>query len=758
MRMRSVVSLYALMLSLRTTLVRSEGGINLGGGIVTRKNVQFYADLSLDIRDLKEGKQNTKNALRLYKTGANAELESGVTFSLQELNQELSGGSLMTPQYLYHVYGLSGSMESNSSDFQANRSYADKFVRSIISSKLALAPEALQALTLWMYGTHLLLQGVDVCFRRSVADDPDAIQGFVGGGMDEFIALWVGNNQISGEINGHSLYSWTEKAAQSFKSTQQQISEEALPNLNLKLLYQQGAGILTLQNACTSKNPESVKQLWTVVQQMISQMFVPQLQMLIHALLSEDTNLVRIYATAVVPQIAQCRPSVFKRLKNQLLGERIDFARTPELLKDLESMYSCLGLSCKDVGTYRLGGSSCSSTTVGGGNYLAGYYSRSPVESLARIDLDILQIKILTSLNQFRFARYLYQFGRNVPFHRSSENDLYNLRSLHELAVTTERQKADPIYSYFVAYFNDIRYADTSVDNALRGIGKWESREERSEVIITTCAFQIVFLYTLARLKESVVQCRENPQEDWELATTPNPWDEVAALLIGSMEGPNEGGSMNHIDGQLFWSLANRRAFQFNTLNNQGYANANDELDDLLYAGRGELDAQDCDNLEQTANKIRHVMVVPIVQSTIRYAIMGQGVSWSRSKSSDRHTELALGEIFAFSILPIFAAVDSESAVIIRENMELKDNIQPIRSGPQLVADALGSAAVQWGLECHKLGRSSNADPCQLQKISEGATASASSSASSWGNSSLIVPFLTAFVSGTVFTIVILLL
>jgi hypothetical protein len=340
-------------------------------------------------------------------------------------------------------------------------------------------------------------------------------------------------------------------------------------------------------------------------------------------------------------------------------------------------------------------------------------------------------------LESWHFAKYVYQFGRNSVKERNSDNDVYQLLSLHELAVAADRKRADPVYSYFVSYFNAINYADIAVDAALNGVGKWTTKEQRQEVIVATCAFQIVFLYLLAELRQTMHHCRDPDFEVDDVSM--HPWDEVAALLVGSLEGPREGGSSDIADGQFIFNLANSRAFQFQTLTEAGYSRVNSDLDDLLFAGKGELDGKDCDNLEFTAQHIEKLVIVPLVQSALRYA-----VALGKSGATGS-VEAALGEVFAFSVLPILSAADAESAQVIRDNMEVREGVTPISSGAQAVADAFGAAVEAWcvhliewiglldghlltftptflllsnycrGLPCPNLGYTPDADPCQLQ-------------------------------------------
>ena len=291
---------------------------------------------------------------------------------------------------------------------------------------------------------------------------------------------------------------------------------------------------------------------------------------------------------------------------------------------------------------------------------------------------------------------------------RDSENDLHSFYSLSDFSVASSRKNAGDIYLDFVAYFNDVNYAHGIIMDALTGTGKWglSSIEQRSAVITESSSFLVIYLHLIAQINDAVKQCK-NEKSDGEYDLT-HPWDEVAALVIGSLEGTQEGGATDGRDGQLIWGLNTRRGFQFQTLNDQGYSKTNSDLIDALWAGRGEIDALECDRLEKTAENIKKLTLIPLMQSVIRYAVLNESLEASSPKE-----DLALGETYALAVLPIIDAVDANSGDVIRENMIHNDNLKPVSAGAQAVADAVGAAAVALGIKCSHLGSTSQADPCR---------------------------------------------
>jgi hypothetical protein len=313
-------------------------------------------------------------------------------------------------------------------------------------------------------------------------------------------------------------------------------------------------------------------------------------------------------------------------------------------------------------------------------------------------------------MESIRFTDFTYRFGSNVPKPRDSDNDPFALLSLHELAVSGARSEANPIFNYFVTYHNNKNYADKSMRLILSGQTKWNTTAHRTEALVLTSAFQIVYMETIVQLYDSVAKCREaDPVLGFteESATDRHPLDKTAALLIGSLEGTQLGSSILG-DGELVWNLANQRAFQFQTMNENDYAIVNRELIDLLYAGKGELDGVACSKLKPTVDRIVSLMQVGIIQSVLMAAVESQNLD-----SGSQHLSLVQGEVLADSILPFVAANDEATAEVIRENMVIKPGVDTVRGGAQAVADAFGYYVTTGAnLPCHYLGATGGANPC----------------------------------------------
>jgi len=140
------------------------------------------------------------------------------------------------------------------------------------------------------------------------------------------------------------------------------------------------------------------------------------------------------------------------------------------------------------------------------------------------------------------------------------------LQSLHQMATTQLRKKADHVYTENARYYGEIDYSHNVVMDTLNGVGKYGSRpvDYRVEIIANTIRYQIMHVFALAQMEVVREKCVAKNIDGLDGAR--HGWDHVAALLIGSLEGTQEGGSLDLEDGQLSWNLANKRSFQFNTM------------------------------------------------------------------------------------------------------------------------------------------------------------------------------------------------
>jgi hypothetical protein len=350
---------------------------------------------------------------------------------------------------------------------------------------------------------------------------------------------------------------------------------------------------------------------------------------------------------------------------------------------------------------------------------MAGFIPVEHVRSISKLDIDVLAIRELLrfpSTTNNNAALQFYRFGRSALL--DDDRLSYNTLSLREMTEASHRKKYSPYYQDIVDYHKNENYADLQIMNAFGD--KSMSLEHRGATILSWIQYGVIVEYMMAVLAISHTECG-NSGIDIDARglqkTIKSPsffWDTFAALYIGSLEGTDSGGSDEIIDGVMLMNLANKRAVTFNTLNSEFYAELNDEMIALLYAGQSELDRGNCLNIEKSANEALHLMLMPIIQNCIWYAIQIEGLS-ANSTSAD----LVVGKVLASSLLPIVKKYDSDSAMVIARNMVDIDKTKPVSDGAAAVAYAFYQVLDEIGWGCEYLGETKGVGACQARGRSD---------------------------------------
>lgn len=705
------------------SVTAQDDGVNLGGGVITRTNVQSWADLSQDVGEMENlvAQEQIEAALGLYRNGKHSAISPGFLRSLSSLPDAMTSSNPKTPNFLFSLYGQADRTLNLAFDV-GKLNYINTQVEEVfVSEDAALGPLAVQVLNMWMYGTHLLYNGVYECQQRSLADDTSLFD--VGtAGWDEFIALWIGAGQQAGSNRGDSLYSLTQRLGTEFGIS----NPEAPTNTRLKLFYQEALQMMTTGSLpCSRENPNTANRLWQLVVNAVAEMSKPLFQGLISNMLNNNATAVDVYAKALIPQMSKCRPSLYKQWHEALILGNFQpnptFVNT--LLATIPELTYCFGYACDELGDSKI--AECKEFDVFRPT-LSGYVPRSEIGNVAAADLDVLQIEVLSELKANVFAEMMYMNGANIARYRQQSlggsNDPLDYVSLHDIAVSSERSSAQPYFDIYVGYHNEKDYADIAIREALSGKSKWLATDQVATLVATTASYQILFLEAISKMRIAVNQC-VNAEADVGVNPALNPIDEAAALLIGSMEGDRLGGSSDLEDGRLVYNIANRHAFQFNTINRQQYAKSVATIEDLLFAARAEYDALDCENLELSTESIIRWSMVGIVQGVIQLGAQNDNLSeFSTSKG------LARMEALSLAILPLIKNKNANLATSIEQNTIYEQGTDVVPSGAQELGRLMGEGFTEsLLLPCNNLGSIQDVDPCdgvQCSNCNNGKTAS----------------------------------
>lgn len=295
-------------------------------------------------------------------------------------------------------------------------------------------------------------------------------------------------------------------------------------------------------------------------------------------------------------------------------------------------------------------------------------------------------------------ALLYYKYGKESQAGREL-NEWHTTLSLQGMTIASDEDKWSPYYNDYVEYHKKEKFADAAI---ITSFESKDNSELRSASIVSLMRYSVVPDYMMGMIGLALENC---PNKDM-LEPSVRYWDSFAALYIGSLEGIERAGSED--DGLMMWGLANNRARQFNTQGDDFLATVNEEMVDLLYAGQAQLERGDCTNFQKTASRVLHLMLIPLIQSTIWYAIRNEGLG-----SSSTDAGRAIGEVTAFSVLPIVAKYDDDAASVIERNMIIVNGVDPVLEGPQTVANAFFKILDDIGWGCEYVGQAEGIDTCE---------------------------------------------
>mmetsp|Transcript_22439 Transcript_22439/g.32796 ORF Transcript_22439/g.32796 Transcript_22439/m.32796 type:complete len:763 (-) Transcript_22439:139-2427(-) len=726
--MRAALSNIALALFLLQATSTSADPCSLAdGSIITRTDVCDRADIAKDLSDiwyeLDADEPDYDRAREIYQDGKNSykkDSNGDVTSTKRTLKGfSISAPDVMREEPTYNLMRL-GMANLNTQRLDDFEVFGDDMVMQSFQDQDGDLPYyTIIVANVFPYIVHKLWDAVDDCAKA-----PDSVTDNIGLGvraLDEAMAFYVGADQESGGDEGDSFYMLAQYGGEVFQTN------DPLAKVNLKMdeLYEDASGYLSFNDACT-EGSSTVEHLHGVVNRMIGQMNVVLMQLLIHYMVEssyeDDTkNWVKLFASMIVPQASKCRKSTYQFLYDNLIANDFDSEKNlSEVLGALQSIYGCLGFTCEDVGALHDavldedgGVAQVNGVTIGtcadvpDQFPIAGYSPNSNVHQHSLIDLDILEIKQLSSIGLFAAARRIYAFGKHSI--KESEKSPPPPRTLKGMATSENRDKIGAFYEIVRDYWGATAYADEFVEEAFEADGRLEdvSDAQRKEIITKTLQYQTVYMYALYKAHDAVQDCDKNDQLNNIVAV--NAWDEAVAFFVGSLEGPRWPGA-DPDDGMLLFNLGTKRAANFGTTAESGTGKFNVDLMEFFDAGKGALERNDCKEVLNIVHKIERITLIPLMQGVLRYASKNEAIA-----SFDMVDKgLAEGEAFAKAILPMVNFYEPDAALVIDENMIMRDDNKPVKDGPQDVADALASVLDDYDIPCNAIGRDGgSADICK---------------------------------------------
>jgi hypothetical protein len=251
-------------------------------------------------------------------------------------------------------------------------------------------------------------------------------------------------------------------------------------------------------------------------------------------------------------------------------------------------------------------------------------------------------------------------------------------RSIQSFSTSAQKKMAEcagcpyPMYDKFYKYYGEFDYANeiviaafekrrTNFKNFNNDFGLYDY-DGLEQIIKKGTAYIVIWMYVIRELEDALDDCREactieNCNDDPVHA-----WDEAVAFYTGSLEGSDGSGS-----GKLFYALADKRCGNFKTCGDladstQGSSKVNIDIFEKFHIGQAKLAKGECDSARKEVDEIQSLMLVPLIQGTLRYA-------WKTDNEPFSEKAEAEGTIFALGVVPAVYDCNNAAGNVIADNL-----------------------------------------------------------------------------------------
>jgi len=218
--------------------------------------------------------------------------------------------------------------------------YADAIVKDFFDlNQIDLAVEAMKIMHIWITITHYLEKTIFFC-KESVTEESMMLGAF---SLDTALALWTGTINESHPF-GNLWYEMTEKIREKF--------ERSVVNRDLIKLISKARADYFLNNHCVD-DQDAWLRLRVLKNEIISKMTIPMIQYFIDYLANNSSDFVKLYTVTIAPLLSGCSQTSKDFLMQNAIFEEYDLGMRDDFIRHLQSVYTCLGITCEDVGNYK---------------------------------------------------------------------------------------------------------------------------------------------------------------------------------------------------------------------------------------------------------------------------------------------------------------------------------------------------------------------------------------------------------------------
>uniref|UniRef100_A0A7S1YQ01 Uncharacterized protein n=1 Tax=Ditylum brightwellii TaxID=49249 RepID=A0A7S1YQ01_9STRA len=677
------------LLATSCSLCHAETLLAGGSYIVRSPGEPSLIDIDQDVAAIRDS-TNLTEIKDIYTNGKYAK-----PLTLQRLSTDAAHDYKGDPMYTFykHAYLHIGLKEGEiAGEFDSNHieQYADTLVKDLLEiDKENIAQEAILVNTIWMTVVFYLNGAAKSCRY------PDVAEPYLY--LDLAAGFYIGLGQDKGDDeSGNMLYNLAEGISKDFN---QDNGVSVVNEKILELLNDIKDNIID-KGLCSTHEENSYKKFRWNVGSIIGYMNVILVQRLIrHLLDGSDRDFMKMYALAILPQIRLCNPGAFEHMTTAFVGKIEKVDNPIDDVNLLQSVYSCLGITCEMVGEFRGRHDGCVDDT----SFPDG------AMPYASIDRDMLQIGVLMEMEAYDAALDLYNYGRN------SLND-WRYITLKEFA-TNESVDTNVPLGQFINYNNDNEKPQMNeyITNAIKGENTFQSvtRTQREWAVKRSLQGTLSYYAIVEKVSNAVDLCGKAKKDQAALE-----WQRASALAIGSIGKATMTTETVYEEyfGQTLFTLANEMCDPFGTCTASGKAHIIDAWMDQEYRGLSFIENEECLELAQLVNtEVKPSLLVPIIQGLLHYAVINENQDETQSDT------IFAGEALARTVVPLINKENPMEAFLVQENMEFAQGTKSVKDGSRNVFKAIASSLFGLSVDCSLIGRYGSleyGDICENQESS----------------------------------------
>lgn len=649
-------------------------------GYSSTSAVDEHSYIDLDLKSLLDttAVQNWTGALNVYLNGENSHKSSSMR-TLAKFSTDAAGK--MAAQPMFNKYF---SYYDAQPDFTGAK-YAHEWVVHAINgtgpfagasdvARKELANKGAAYMSVWMYVIHEMEDAIGDCRRGEIEDNDAGVKAW-----DEAIAFYAGSLEggtTGGSTSGTSVYRLAEKRCQNFATCGEagKLSGSGISSVNQRMLAQFTEG----QALIATGQKHDCNMLQVAKEKITQLMTIPLIQGALRYAWKcfQSTNAASswnksvaegaVFSAAVLPQIYACDASAATLIARNQDWSSINNVSFPTMndgfasvLAAYESVYSCLGVTCADIGQLEEAGGDHTPCN----DPIAGYTPDTNVDEHKQIDYDQKKFEEELAESDWTEAEAVYTNGA----YSAKSSSMRTLKGFSTAAGT--KMKDEELFIVYKNYYGSATYADDYIMSAIKGTGDFIGADNiaRVEGAKKGSAYLSVWMYVIHEMEDAVNDCKSNNMNDNDNAV--HAWDEAVGFYTGELEGLD--GTQS---GKLLYALAGKRCANFNTCKKgtRGEAIVNEKVFYNFEAGRRALINGDCNSVHDIISEIKTQMLIPLIQGTLRYIYLADPSGGNKAPLAKQQAE---GWTFAMAILPQVALCDKTVADAIVKNMKFGTNL-----------------------------------------------------------------------------------